>query len=130
MASYAYVYRTVLEGVYVCAHLLEPFMPVTGAGLFARLGTPKTAIKSLSTEFDNLKPGTCDNSVPPHPLIHTFFVLFCFVLFCFVLFYFSRGGISLGGDAPHQCPLESAASYLCCPMYADVRNTETRHIPF
>ena len=52
------VVRTVLEGVYVCAHLIEPFMPNTGAALFEKLGTAKTAIKSLSTEFDNLKPGS------------------------------------------------------------------------
>jgi methionyl-tRNA synthetase len=51
------IVRTVLEGIYVCAHLLEPFLPTTGSTLFEMLGTPKMAIKSLSTEFDNLKAG-------------------------------------------------------------------------
>ena len=52
------IVRTVLEGIYVCAHLLEPFLPTAGCTLFKMLDTPKVAIKTLSTTFDNLKPGT------------------------------------------------------------------------
>jgi methionyl-tRNA synthetase len=51
------IVKTVLEGVYVCAHLLEPFIPHTGAAIFDQLGCPQRKIIELSTEYDNLAVG-------------------------------------------------------------------------
>ena len=52
------IIRTCLEGLYIAAHFLEPFMPMGCGSIFEALGTPATVIVGLSGNLDNLKPGT------------------------------------------------------------------------
>ena len=47
--------RTLLEGVYILAHFLEPFIPTAIAELFSRLGRKSTTIPLLS--WSNLEAG-------------------------------------------------------------------------
>ena len=47
-----------LEGIYVVAHLLAPFLPRSCTEIFEKLGTPPRPIPELSAAFDNLAAGT------------------------------------------------------------------------
>ncbi|CBZ51090.1 methionine--tRNAligase, related [Neospora caninum Liverpool] len=52
------VVRGALEAVFVLAHLLEPFIPVTSAHIFKKLNTQPRILADISPWFDNLTPGT------------------------------------------------------------------------
>jgi len=52
------VVKSTLEAVYVLAHFMAPYIPDATDKIFARLNTPQTTLKKLSTKFDNLKVGT------------------------------------------------------------------------
>jgi methionyl-tRNA synthetase len=56
------IVRLTLEAVYVAAHFLAPYLPVSATLIFQKLGTPQVPIPTLSADFINLKPGT----QPPH----------------------------------------------------------------
>ena len=53
----AVIIRSVLEALYIVAHFLSPFIPVTAQAMFVALNTPPKAIHSLSSEL-NLVTGT------------------------------------------------------------------------
>lgn len=57
-ARRAGVVRALLEGVYVAAHFLEPFVPGAAATIFDRLGTPPRPIPELDPGFGNVAAGT------------------------------------------------------------------------
>ena len=50
------IVRTVLEGIYIIAHLIEPALPKTSQIILERLGTKKIPLSQLN--WNNLKPGT------------------------------------------------------------------------
>ena len=52
------VVRTVLEAVYVCTHLLQPYLVQAAPKVFAQLATPPVPISSLGATLDHLTPGT------------------------------------------------------------------------
>mmetsp|Transcript_10281 Transcript_10281/g.24115 ORF Transcript_10281/g.24115 Transcript_10281/m.24115 type:complete len:906 (-) Transcript_10281:152-2869(-) len=52
------VCRSVLDAMYVLAHVLCPFIPEGAKQMFDKLSTQPMPITKLSPKFDNLKPGT------------------------------------------------------------------------
>jgi len=52
------IIRTALEHCYVVAHLFEPFCPEAAERVFKQLGTPKTSLRKLNGNYENLTPGT------------------------------------------------------------------------
>jgi len=52
------VVKSVLEAVYILAHFMCPFIPLSAQTIFERLNTPARTIKMLSVGFDNLTIGT------------------------------------------------------------------------
>lgn len=52
------IVRTALEGLYMAAHLIEPFIPNTAASIFRKLGTERTTLCELKSTYNNLEPGT------------------------------------------------------------------------
>ena len=50
--------RTVLEVIYVCTHLLQPFLIEAAPKVFAKLGTPAVPLSRLAPSLANLRPGT------------------------------------------------------------------------
>mgnify|MGYP002820759525 CR=1 FL=1 len=52
--------RTVLEVIYVCTHLLQPFLIEAAPKVFAKLGTPAVSMSHFveSPSLANLRPGT------------------------------------------------------------------------
>jgi methionyl-tRNA synthetase len=51
------VIRTLLEFLYVMAHVLEPIIPNTSQEIFRRLGTNQITLPEFNN-WDNLRPGT------------------------------------------------------------------------
>ena len=52
------ILRSVLEAVFILAHVLHPFIPDSMDMVFKRLGHPQKKLHELSVGFDNLTPGT------------------------------------------------------------------------
>eukprot|EP01049_Picozoa_sp_SAG25_P004221 SAG25_NODE_260_length_10806_cov_39.327356_8_plen_569_part_00 len=52
------IVKSVLEGIYVLAHLLEPVIPCACATIFEKLNKKPVLISQLSAHFDHLEAGT------------------------------------------------------------------------
>lgn len=52
------ILKSLLEGIYILAHFLEPVLPRAMSKVFQRLNTKPTEIFDLKDDWNNLIPGT------------------------------------------------------------------------
>jgi methionyl-tRNA synthetase len=58
------IIRTLIEGIYILAHFLEPFLPITSSKIYESLGTSKVDIPTLTCDcWSFVVPGT--RLIPP-----------------------------------------------------------------